>query len=201
MRVGALLGMALLAGLAGCSGLRDQGNDYRYAKDLPPLVLPPGAEARPIKPLYPIPPGPVPSSWPKKFEAPAPRPLVVTEAAPATAPATPAVVEAPVLTQDGNGYPLLSVSGDFNAVWDRLEQVLRRAGVAISDRDQRVGMYYLALDDATGKRVPYQLRLARGQSALTLTLQKDDDTLAPRPTTQSLFELVVSRWQDPAETR
>lgn len=180
---------------AGCSSR--PADDYRSAKELPPLVLP-SAETRPIKPLYPIPPGPVPTTWPKKFQAPVPKPLFLEgNASGPAAPAAPAEVERPVLTRDGNGYPLLSVSGDFNAVWDRLGDVLRQANVKVNDRDQRVGLYYLSLDDETGKGVPYQLRITRGQSAYTLTLQKDDDTLAPKPTTQTLFEAIVSRWPQP----
>lgn len=191
----ASLGVAAVVLAAGCSS--QPPDDYRSAKELPPLVLP-SADVRPIKALYPIPPGAVPTTWPKKFQAPAPKPLVLEGGAPGQpGMAAPAVVERPVLTQDGNGYPLLSVSGDFNAVWDRLGDVLRQAGVKVSDRDQRVGLYYLSLDDETGKGVPYQLRITRGQSAYTLTLQKDDDTLAPKPTTQSLFEAIVSRWPQP----
>lgn len=186
--------------LAGCAHLHDRGDDYRTAQELPPLKLPPGVETRPIKPLYPIPPGPLPQSWPKKFQAPAPKPLSVPAqtAAPAPAAAS-APVQKPLLTQDGNGYPLLSVSGDFNPVWDRLGEALRAAGVKVEDRDQRVGLYYLSLDDETGKNRPYQLRLTRGQSAYTLTLQKDDDTLAPRATSQALFESLVAHWPVPAE--
>ncbi|MDF2445449.1 MAG: hypothetical protein K0S46_685 [Moraxellaceae bacterium] len=190
-----LLGLFVLVVLSGCSGLRDRGDEYRSAKEIPPLVIPQGAEARPIKPLYPIPPGPVPETWPKKFQVPAPKPLKLDEAVGVQpGAASPAVVDKPILTQDGNGYPLLSVTGDFNAVWDRIEEVLRMSGVRISDRDQRVGLYFLSLDDETGKGVPYQLRITRGQSAYTLTLQKDDDTLAPKQTTSSLFEAIVSRW-------
>ncbi|HET8729815.1 MAG TPA: outer membrane protein assembly factor BamC [Moraxellaceae bacterium] len=168
-------------------------------RDLPPLALPAGAESRPIKPLYAIPAGPLPTSWPKKFEVPKPKPLAVAadvSAKPGAAGVS-AVADHPVLTQDGNGYPLMSVSGDFNAVWDRLEEVLRRAGVKIDDRDQRVSLYYLRLRDESGKDSPFQLRVARAQSAFTLTLQKDDDTLAPQEMSRSLFEAIVKHWSEP----
>lgn len=189
-----LLALALLAG---CSSLRGP-DEYRTAREIPPLALPANAETRPIKPLYAIPPGPVPQSWPKKFVVPAPRPLVVTEGdsgGKAAASAT-AGADKPVLTQDGNGYPLVSISGDFNAIWDRLEEALRAGGIKVDDRDQRVAMYYLRLDDAAGKHTPYQLRLARTQSAYTLTLQADGDTLAPQETSRSLFEAIVKHWPE-----
>lgn len=190
----ALLTLALLAG---CSALRGP-DEYRSARELPPLALPAGAETRPIKPLYAVPPGPVPTTWPKKFEVPKPRPLVVADAGQAAQPTstTPAVPDKPVLTQDGNGYPLISISGDFNAIWDRLQEALGKAGVKVEDRDQRVSLYYLRLNDASGKNTPYQLRLSRTQSAYTLTLQKDDDTLAPQETSRSLFEGIVNNWPE-----
>lgn len=186
----------LLGLLCACSGL-ERSPEYRSAREAPPLVLPPSADARPIKPLFPIPPGPVLKVWPEKFQVPAPKPLVLAETpVPDAAAVALPVAEKPVLTQDGNGYPLISIAGDFNAIWDRLGEALHRAGVKVSDRDQRTGLYYLNLDDETGKGVPYQLRLSRGQSSYTLTLQKDDETLAPKATTQALFETIVNRWPE-----
>lgn len=194
---GRLAGLfVLLAGLTGCSSLAGPP-EYRTVREVPPLALPAGADTRPIKPLLAIPPGPVPTTWPKKFEVPQPKPLVIAEAGQgAAAPAATPAADKPVLTQDGNGYPLLTMAGDFNAIWDRLQESLRGAAVKVDDRDQRVSIYYLRLDDETGKKVPYQLRLARTQSAHTLTLQKDDDTLAPRETTRSLFEAIVRHWPE-----
>lgn len=194
----AVLGVGLILLLAGCSSFfRDRANDYRMTTELAPLTLPPGQESRPIKPLYPIPPGPATKpEWSKKFEAPMPRPLVLsgtqTEPAPPTGAAPPP--EKPVLTQDGNGYPVLSITGDFNAIWDRLDESLRAAKAKIEDRDQRVGLYYLELADADGKKAIYQLRVTRSQSAYILALQKDDDTLAPEAMTKTLFESIVSHW-------
>jgi uncharacterized lipoprotein len=197
-----VLGVVLVL-LSGCSAFRGNDDEYRNVRDLSPLKLPNAAETRSIKPLYPIPPGPVPSQWPKKFEAPAPKPLDLVEGKepqPAEAAAA-ADAERLVIGQDGNGHPLLTITGNFNAIWDRLNDALQKADVKISDRDQRVGLYYLNIDDETGKNVPYQLRLTRGQTAYTLTLQKDDDTVAPKATTRSLFEAIVSHWPAPADDK
>jgi len=193
----ALTGLLVLVLLAGCSTyFRDRASDYRSAKEAPPLQLPAGQETRPIKPLYPVPPGPETSvDLSKKFEAPKPKPLVVAPEVAATAPiAIPATTQKPVLTQDGNGYPVVSIEGDFNAIWDRLDESLRAGSIKVDDRDQRVGLYYLTLPDADGKKTAYQLRVTRGQSAYTLALQKDDDTLAPQSTTKTLFESIVKNW-------
>lgn len=188
--------MALVLASAGCSTyFRDRASDYRSAKEAAPLQFPDGQETRAIKPLYPIPPGPEAGIDPtKKFEAPKPKPLAVLPEAAPVPNATPAPVQKPVLTQDGNGYPVVSIEGDFNPIWDRLDESLRAGNTKVDDRDQRVGLYYLTLPDAEGKKMPYQLRVTRGQSAYTLTLQKDDDTLAPQSTTKTLFESIVNNW-------
>jgi uncharacterized lipoprotein len=189
---------AVLA-VSGCSALRDRGSDYRVVENLPPLVLPAGQENRPIQPLYPIPPGPdAKFDLSQKFKVPAPKPLVLS-AAPVDASAKKttdiaALPQKPVLTQDGNGYAVLSITGDFNPIWDRLDIALRSAGVKVDDRDQRVGLYYLNLADDSGKKTVYQLRMTRGQSAYTLALQKDNDTLASQAMTKMLFESIVSKW-------
>ncbi len=185
----------LLAGTTACSSyFRDRASDYRSAREEAPLKFPDGQETRSIKPLYPIPPGPeVSFDTSKKFEAPRPKPLAALPDATST-PATPVPLQKPTLTQDGNGYPVVSIEGDFNAIWDRLEASLHAGNIKVDDRDQRVGMYYLTLPDADGKKTAYQLRVTRGQSAYSLTLQKDDDTLAPQSTTKTLFESIVSNW-------
>lgn len=192
-----LCALLMLSMLAGCSTyFRDRASDYRSAKEAPPLQFPEGQETRQIKPLYPIPPGPEVKIDPsKKFDAPKPKPLAVLPETPANAPATVAgPVQKPVLTQDGNGYPAASIEGDFNAIWDRLDESLRAGNVKVDDRDQRVGLYYLTLPDADGKKAAYQLRITRGQTSYTLALQKDDDTLAPQSTTKTLFESIVNHW-------
>ncbi len=191
-----LLCVSLALATTACSTyFRDRASDYRTAKEVAPLQLPEGQETRAIKPLYPIPPGAAVSIDPtKKFEAPRPKPLAVLPETTPAPNASPLPVQRPVLTQDGNAYPVVSIEGDFNAIWDRLDESLRAGNVKVDDRDQRVGLYYLTLPDTEGKKTPYQLRVTRGQSAYTLTLQKDDDTLAPQSTTKTLFESVVNNW-------
>lgn len=201
-RVAFCLGLLVLA--TGCSTwFRDRASDYRKVEEAQPLVFPEGQETRPVRPLYPVPPGEVAKlDTSKKFQAPKPKPLVLPEGEPVVAPTTAtAAPQRPVLTQDGNGYPLVSITGDFNAVWDRLGEALTAANVKVDDRDQRVGLYYLNLTDANGKPAVYQLRVGRSQSACILTLQQDDDTLAPQATTKTLFESIVNRWPpEPGET-
>jgi uncharacterized lipoprotein len=191
------LGIPLML-TVGCSTLfHDHSGDNVSAKDLPPLKLPEGQIVRPVQPMYPIPPGAVSDYDPtRKLVVPEPKPLAPLAAAvPASTSAQPVSVPKPVLTQDGNGYPILSIEGDFNPIWDRLGEALKKANVKVDDRDQSIGLYYLTLTDSEHKsRTAYQLRVTRGQSAYTLTLQKDDDTLAPQATTKTLFESIGSAW-------
>lgn len=196
MRLPQTLALLLAAGLlTACVGpFRDRSLVYREAADLPPLALPDGQETRPVRPLFPVPPETGQVEWPKKFEVPRPRPLPADTASssPQEQPSQPA--GKPVLSQDGNAYPVLSIQGDFNTVWDGLDQALRAANVKVEDRDQRLSLYYLRLADAAGKQATYQLRVTRGQTAYVLALQKDDDTLAPQAMTRTLFESIASRW-------
>lgn len=178
--------------LAACAG---RGEDYQRAEELPALVLPAGQDARPIKPLFPVPPATVKPEWPDKFVVPRPRPMTeVVEEVPVAGANGTLPSERPTLTQDGNGYAVLSIRGDFNAIWDGLDQALRAASIKVEDRDQGLSQYYLSLADVDGKRATYQLRVTRGQSAYNLTLQKDDDTLASQDMTRTLFESIVARW-------
>lgn len=193
----AALSLLVLPLLAGCSSyFRDRASDYRTAQEAPPLVLPEGQESRPIKALYPIPPGKAVQFDPdKKFVAPKPKPLAEL---PATAPMVAESGDAgwprAQLGQDGNGYATVSISGDANAIWDQLAVALQAGKIKVDDRDQRVGVYYLSLRDEAGKTASYQLRLSRGQTAYSLSLQQDDETLASQAQTQSLFEAIVNNW-------
>lgn len=187
----------LVVSLSACSTFfRDRASDYRKVEESAPLVLPEGQETRPIRPLYPIPPGEVAKlDLKKKFQLPQPKPLVVADSAVAETPEFASSAEQqPVIGQDGTGYPVITVANNFEAVWDNVGDALKAANVVVEDRDQRVGLYFLKLTNASGKQVVYQLRVGRGQSGCVLTLQQDDDTLAPQGMTKTLFESIVRHW-------
>jgi uncharacterized lipoprotein len=180
--------------LSSCSSLfYDERTDYARAKELPPLNL--GTDTRPINPLWVIPPGPsLPEgATAKKFKAPAPKPLeVAVTNTVSTVVGT--VGKEPILTQDGNGYPIVMLSGDFLAIWDNIQNALLAAKITIDDRDQRLGLYYLKLQDDKKVFAIYQLRLIKGQGAYTLTLQKDPDNLASQALSQRVCEAIVAKW-------
>lgn len=191
-----VFGVAVLGLLmAGCSTFRDRGTDYQEAPNLEPMTMPEGANVRPPRELYPIPPANGELKRSKKFVVPAPKPLQVASSTQAGQPETAAASTQLTLGQDGNGYPSLSITGDFSQTWDRLDNVLRSAGVKVDDRNQSLGLYFLSLPSADGKALEsYQLKLTRGVSAFLLSLQKDDDTLAPTAVARPLFEKIQAKW-------
>ena len=185
----------LLASVSGCSLIPDHDQDYRKAQDIPPITLPSGPGTRPLVDAYPVPPATTQPVWPAgKFVPPKPMPMAISGLA-GDLPPVDAANSTATLTHDGNGYPGLSVSGDFDQVWDTLDQVLPAAGVKVDDRNATLGIYYLQLPDADGKLSAYQLKVTRAFNAYTLALQKDDDTLAPQSVADSFFNKIQTRWR------
>lgn len=199
MRWGVLV---LVASLSACSWLggekgvfRDRSLDYRHqALDAQPLSYPQGQKVRPARELYPAP--TTGAALPDKFEVPRPKPLVPEGEGKPEAPVADAEtpVAAPVLANDGNGYPVLRFSDDFNLVWDRLSAVLTKAGVKVDDRDRSVGLYFIQLPDDKGKLAPYQLKLSRGVSGPVLSLQQNEETVAPQGLAEALLDKVRDHW-------
>jgi len=185
----------LLTVVSACSWIPDHDQDYRLAQDIPHITLPPGGATRPLVDIYPVPAETVKPSWPAgKFVTPKPMPVAISGVG-GDLPAADSADSTATLTHDGNGYPGLSVSGDFYQVWDTLDQALLSAGVKIDDRNETLSIYYLQLPDADGKLSTYQLKVTRAVNAYTMALQKDDDTLAPLPVAVALFDKIQTKWR------
>jgi uncharacterized lipoprotein len=186
--------LSCLLPLAACSLFPDHEEDYRKAQEVPRVTLPAGGATRPLNDLYPIPPKTADPTWKsKRFEAPKPMPVAISGLGADQSALARGDSDA-TLRKDGNGYPTLSVTGGFNQVWDNLDQALLQAGVKIDDRNQTLGIYYLSLPDNGGKLQPWQLKVARAVNAYSLSLQKDDDTLAPQELATTLFDKIQTRW-------
>ena len=187
------LGLVLLAVtvLPACSGyFRDRSLDYGQANATPALTLPAGVETRPIKPLYPIP--AVATTAPasgKNFVVPFPpalKPIQETVLPPL--PNSPG--RSPVkLGTDGNGVPELRVVGPRERVWDELARALSNAGVTLKDRNQELGLV-----DVNISGQDYQLRMVRASEAFVLSLQRNDETLAPVAVSRNLLTTLQARW-------
>lgn len=86
-----------------------------------------------------------------------------------------------VMTWDGNGYPVLVINQDFNRAWQDVGLALNKARIAVEDLDRSLGIYYLRKKDPSDEEEkPLQLRVARSESGIQVSVQYDDDTLAPK---------------------
>ncbi len=187
------LGLLFLAAtvLPACSGyFRDRSLDYGQAQSTPTLALPAGVETRPIKPLYPIP--AVTSTAPasgKNFVVPFPPAMKPIQEA-ALPPLPNSLGRSPVkLGTDGNGVPELRVIGPRERVWDELARALANAEVTIKDRNQDLGRVDVAISGQN-----YQLRMVRASEAFVLSLQRNDETLAPVAVSRNLLTTLQARW-------
>lgn len=92
-----------------------------------------------------------------------------------------------VMTYDGNGYPVLVINQDFNRAWQDVGVALKRAEVEVEDLDRSLGIYYLARRDEDAGEQALQLRLARSESGVQVSVQLDDDTLAPKDASAAIL--------------
>ena len=187
------LGLAVLAAtlLPACSGyFRDRSLDYGQAQASAPLVLPAGVDTRPIKPLYPIPAIAVTApATGKNFVVPLPPEMkAVQEVALPPLPNSPG--RTPVkLGTDGNGVPELRVVGPRERVWDELARALRNADITLNDRNQELGLADVSISGQN-----YQLRMVRAAEAFVISLQRNDESLAPVAVARNLLTTLQARW-------
>lgn len=177
--------------LPACSNFfRDRSQDYVHAESTPPLNIPDSVSTRPIKPLYPIPPASAalkPLSEPAKV----PYPPAMEEVKTAELPPLPNVPgRSPVkLGTDGNGVPELRVIGPRERVWDELGRALKNADVTVRDRNQSLGLVEITISQQN-----YQVRMVRATEAFVISVQRDDETLAPVNLARNLLGTLQVRW-------
>jgi len=189
---------ALSVALTGCSGwgISNGSMDYKNAQSIAPVQVPDTFKTRQIAPLYPVP--VVPSNSASEalvisnkkgniFVVPKPKPL---ETAPITAaqigdgtPSTPQMVI------DGNGYPIMKVSGEASKIWDIINRTLSVANVDVTKRNAAASRFDVVIDKKT-----YQLRLGRIGNVTTVTLQKADDSLADKTIANELLGSIIQNW-------
>lgn len=175
--------------LPACSSFfRDRSLAYVDAKSTPPLVIPGDVSTRPITPLYPI---PRVAAEPIKAPAEAPLPPEMKARVNVELAALP---DAPGRTPvkfgtDGNGVPELRVVGPRERVWDELGRTLKAIDVKIKDRNQSLGIVYVTISGQD-----YQLRMIRATEAYVISVQRDDETLAPVALSRNLLGTLQVRW-------
>lgn len=103
-----------------------------------------------------------------------------------------------IMTWDGNGFPVLVVTLDFNRAWAAVGNSLERARLEVRDLNRSLGVYYLqrgkrkadADDEDEDESDQYQLKLLRADEGVHLSVQLDDNTLAPAKEAQRLLEII-----------
>jgi uncharacterized lipoprotein len=195
---------AMLAG-CGSNGLfRDRGFEYLRAEIGKPLVYPDGIKPVAAQELYPVPGVEqrrrIADGEKPELEIPPPPQLVDIAALTAPSGASPAVgsrkvtVEQVNATRDGNGYPVLMLTLDFDWAWQVVGDALKATdGVEVVDLDREQAAYFIAVN---GKRTsagePYQLKLNYTANGIQVALQIDDDAMAPRDIASGLMERLRS---------
>lgn len=103
------------------------------------------------------------------------------------------------LIRDGNGYPLLTLEQGFAHSWEIVGAALKRLGVRVEDLNRTLGIYYVRKPEEEGQPAGVsplllELRLAPSEQGTHLTVQLDDETLAPIEISEKLlgrlFELL-----------
>jgi outer membrane protein assembly factor BamC len=110
-----------------------------------------------------------------------------------------------IMTSDGNGFPVLVVTLDMNRAWLVVGDALEKTEIKVRDFDRSLGVYYLPRapsgetrnrdddededdeDDALDSD-QYQLKLLRADEGVHLSVQLNDNTLAPADEAKRLLE-------------
>jgi len=100
------------------------------------------------------------------------------------------------LSVDGNGLPQLSIDRPFAPSWEVVGQALRRLSVtdkkvvSVQDLDRSLSVYYITLNHGEGEAKDYQLHVGVGESGVLVSVQLDDNTVAPQAVSQHLLTLI-----------
>ena len=91
-----------------------------------------------------------------------------------------------VKSVDGTGYPVITVVSDFNRAWGRVETLLDQSSrFELTDKNRSEAFFMMKVPTFEGD---LQLRLDQVETGVVITLQKDDNTLAPLPLTESIID-------------
>lgn len=102
-----------------------------------------------------------------------------------------------IMSWDGNGFPVLVVTLDMNRAWAAVGNALERSSIEIIDLNRSLGVYYLQRgkrkadrDDDDDSEDQYQLKLLRADEGVHISVQLDDNTLAPAKEAEKLLNLI-----------
>lgn len=189
---------ALSVMVTGCSSwsISNSSMDYKNAQSIAPVQVSEQFKTRQIAPLYPVPVVPsnrasealvISNSKGNIFIAPKPKPLETTTST--TTQVGDGTPSAPQLVIDGNGFPILKVSGDASKIWELINRTLSVANVDVTSRNAAASRFDVVIDKTT-----YQLRLGRIGNVTTVTLQKGDGALADKTVATEFLERITQNW-------
>ena len=94
-----------------------------------------------------------------------------------------------LLTQDGNHYPVLELEQEFAPAWSNIGRALQKAHIKVDDLNRSLGIYYIRYDAEDKKATTaYELKVTRAENDIHITVQINDDTLAPVEISQALLK-------------
>ncbi|MEJ2754603.1 MAG: outer membrane protein assembly factor BamC, partial [Gammaproteobacteria bacterium] len=101
------------------------------------------------------------------------------------------------MRQDGNGWPVLTIDQPFARSWDAVGVALERikrteeAVLSIDDLDRSLAVYYVKWQAQNDRKpVLYQLHMAKGEVGVLISVQLDDNTVAPKEKSEQLLSLI-----------
>ncbi len=193
-----LMASTLAIAVSGCSHLsiNNGSMDYTKANSIAQISVPDTLQTRQIAPLYPVPNVAATDGSqqlvltnPKGNRYQLPKPKPVDAAAIPAELASGVEPSQPVLVVDGNGYPILKISGDSSKIWDAIGRSLSLSNVNVTKSNVAASRYDVKISDAI-----YQLRLGRIGNTTTVTLQKPDESMADKTIATELLERIGQNW-------
>lgn len=104
--------------------------------------------------------------------------------------------------KDGNGLPVLTIDQPFARSWDVIGAALLRAKrtsaelIDVEDLDRSLAVYYikwLGSEQSASPKTQYQLHVAKGEQGVLVSLQVDDENIAPKEESERVLLFVKSQ--------
>jgi outer membrane protein assembly factor BamC len=108
--------------------------------------------------------------------------------------------------EDGNGWPVLTIGQPFARSWDALGTALVRSKqsrgrtLEIEDLDRSLAVFYIKWTGdttAAASSKKYQLHVAKGEQGVLVSVQLDDDTVAPKDESERVLSFIKEQLDGP----
>lgn len=133
----------------------------------------------------------------------------LTEAAALAAKVEPAEGVVAQVREDGNGWPVLTIDQPFARSWDAIGTALARVKrssdrrLTVEDLDRSLAVYYVKwmASGQSSEAIKYQLHVAKGEQGVLVSLQLDDENVAPRDQSEQVLSFVKAQLDGLGEQR